>query len=52
LSRTPGALPHIEACEFEERAGRAPEKANDDDVDRIYIVYIKMPRPIDDHDSP
>jgi hypothetical protein len=40
LSRTPGALPHIEACEFEERPGRTPSNADDDDVDRIYIVYI------------
>ena len=50
LSRAPGALPHIEACEFEERPGRAPENVDVDDVDRIYIVYVQMPRPIDDLD--
>jgi hypothetical protein len=49
LSRRPGALPHIESCEFEERPGRGSEDV-DDDVTTIYIVYVKMPRPIDDLD--
>jgi hypothetical protein len=49
LSRTPGALPHIEACEFEERPGRGSENV-DDDVTTIYIVYVKMPWPINDLD--